>query len=91
MVPAVTAPHDLGRPAGVPAPDPPSAGQYLLDAQGVRWKVLEVISSPFMKGFYIVRLAKGPGPHGEQDLLVLGRGEYTALCKEHQLRTDAGQ
>jgi hypothetical protein len=86
MAPSVTTTSFPGDPGRAAPPDPPQAGQCLLDPEGLQWKVQEVIISPSMKGFYIVRIAKGPSPHAEQDVVVLGRGEYTALCKEHKLR-----
>jgi hypothetical protein len=86
MAPFVTTTSYPGEPGRAAPPDPPQAGLCLLDGEGLQWRVQEVIISPSMKGFYIVRIAKGPSPHAEHDVVVLGRGEYTALCKERQLR-----
>ncbi len=86
MAPSVTTTSYPGEPGRAAPPDPPQAGQWLLDGEGLPWKVQEVIISPSMKGFYIVRIAKGPGPYAERDVVVLGRGEYTALCKERKLQ-----
>lgn len=64
---------------------PPEKGQRFLDKQGVHWLVRAVTLSQNLDGFFMVHLASGKTRACDHELWVLGRREYSALCKERGL------
>ena len=64
----------------------PSVGQRFTDGAGSHWHVRDVIQSPGEGGYYIVRVAYGATPECLDGTSILGRGEFTALCQEKNLR-----
>jgi hypothetical protein len=64
----------------------PLVGQRFTDGAGVHWHVRDIIQSPDEGGYYIVRIAFGTTPECTDGVLILNRGEFTALCREKHLR-----
>jgi hypothetical protein len=63
----------------------PMPGQLFRDLRGRYLRVDEVIHSDVLDGFFIVRLSIGLTEDCAEDLIVLGRTEFAALCAERGL------
>ena len=63
----------------------PIRGQLYRDLRGRYLRVDEVIHSEVLDGFFIVRLSLGATEECNDDLWILGRSEFAALCAERAL------
>jgi hypothetical protein len=63
----------------------PSLAQRYVDHENTHWQVDDVMNSPLLDGFYLVRLRHGKTRECNEGTVVLAPREYKALLKTRKL------